>query len=594
MAIKKRNQNKQGFKKDAKIEDGVFIYSGNITLDQLCKKLSLHPNEIIKSFMMKGKLISLNTVLSEELIAEVCLDNNFDFKKENNFLVDDYTAVEIFNKEKDKDPRPCIVTIMGHVDHGKTTLVDSIRHSRITEGESGGITQAIGAYQKVVNGKKITFLDTPGHEAFTAMRARGAKMTDIVVLVVAYDDGVKPQTVEAINHAKAASVPIIVAINKMDKPGASSEKVKGQLASLDLIPEDWGGNTMTFEISAKKNIGIDNLLEGILLQAELLELSCNNQGPAIGSVIEAKLDKKEGAKATLLVQNGSLHLGDYLAIGSLYCKVRRMTNEFNKPVKIATPSTPVVVTGISGVPIAGDRFMAFPSESEARIAGENHSKNAKNDNGISLQNISNDESISSINLLLKTDTQGSLEAVLENLKSISVEGASLKIVHAGTGDISQSDVILAEASKAIIIAFNLKVSSTINDLSKEKKIEIRSYDVIYHLQEDIENALKGTLAPTYEEVIYGRAEVNMLFKASKVGQIAGCMVIDGKIPSSSKIRVYRKGELILETSLASLKRFNDDVKEVTSGFDCGLTIKDKFNLEEKDILEAYGKEIVNG
>ena len=248
MAIKKRNQNKQGFKKDAKIEDGVFIYSGNITLDQLCKKLSLHPNEIIKSFMMKGKLISLNTVLSEELIAEVCLDNNFDFKKENNFLVDDYTAVEIFNKEKDKDPRPCIVTIMGHVDHGKTTLVDSIRHSRITEGESGGITQAIGAYQKVVNGKKITFLDTPGHEAFTAMRARGAKMTDIVVLVVAYDDGVKPQTVEAINHAKAASVPIIVAINKMDKPGASSEKVKGQLASLDLIPEDWGGNTMTFEI----------------------------------------------------------------------------------------------------------------------------------------------------------------------------------------------------------------------------------------------------------------------------------------------------------------------------------------------------------
>ena len=341
-------------------------------------------------------------------------------------------------------------------------------------------------------------------------------------------------------------------------------------------------------------LGIDNLLEGILLQAELLELSCNNQGPAIGSVIEAKLDKKEGAKATLLVQNGSLHLGDYLAIGSLYCKVRRMTNEFNKPVKVATPSTPVVVTGISGVPIAGDRFMAFPSESEARIAGENHSKNAKNDNGISLQNISNDESISSINLLLKTDTQGSLEAVLENLKSISVEGASLKIVHAGTGDITQSDVVLAEASKAIIIAFNLKVSSTISDLSKEKKIEIRSYDVIYHLQEDIENALKGTLAPTYEEVIYGRAEVNMLFKASKVGQIAGCMVIDGKIPSSSKIRVYRKGELILETSLASLKRFNDDVKEVTSGFDCGLTIKDKLNLEEKDILEAYGKEIVNG
>lgn len=597
MASKNSKNTNFNKKQNTKIENGVFIYSGSITLDQLCKSLQIQPSEVIKSFMMKGQLISLNTTLSEDLVAEVCIENGFDFKKEQNANVDDYTTLNIFNKEKDKDPRPCIVTIMGHVDHGKTTLVDSIRHSRITEVESGGITQAIGAYQKTVNGKKITFIDTPGHEAFTAMRARGAKMTDIVVLVVAYDDGVKPQTVEAINHAKAANVPIIVAINKMDKPGASSEKVKSQLAGLDLIPEDWGGNTMTFEISAKKNMGINELLDGILIQAEMLELTANNNQLAVGSVIEAKLDKKEGAKATLLVQNGTLHISDCLAIGGLYCKVRRITNEFNKAIKVATPSTPVVVTGISGVPIAGDRFMAFETEQQARDAAYRHSQSElQNKNvGVSLADLAtsgDNNEVSTINLLVKTDTQGSLEAIVAELKSIDIPGAKLNIVHAQAGEVSLSDITLAEASKAIIVAFNLKTGVQINDLAKEKKIEIRSYDVIYHLQEDIINALKGTLAPTYEEVTYGQMEIRTLFKASKIGQIAGCQVIQGKIINGTKVRVYRKNELVLTTTLSSLKRFKDDVKEVVEGFDCGCTIKDNFNLEEGDILESFGKEIV--
>lgn len=598
MASKKKGS-KPGFKStQAKVENGVFTYSGTLTLDQLCKKINISATDVIKSFMMKGKLISLNTVLSEDLVAEVCIENNLDFKKEMNTAVDDFTTMNIFNKENDKDPRPCIVTVMGHVDHGKTTLVDAIRHSRITEGESGGITQAIGAYQKTVNGKKITFLDTPGHEAFTAMRARGAKMTDIVVLVVAFDDGVKPQTIEAINHAKAASVPIIVAINKMDKPGANAEKVKGELAAQDLLPEDWGGNTMTFEISAKQNKGIDKLLEGILTQAEILELKANNNSRAIGGVIEAKLDKKEGAKATLLVQNGTLHIGDFLAIGGLYCKVRRMTNEFNKPVKVALPSTPVVVTGISGVPSAGDRFMAFDSEQEARDAANAHAQAEllnKNE-GVSLASIASssdgESAVPNINLIVKTDTQGSLEAIVSELKSIDIPGTKLTIVHSAAGEVSQSDISLAETSKSIIVAFNLKTSAQILDLAKERKIEVRSYDVIYHLQEDIENALKGKLGPVYEEVVYGHLTVRSLFKASKIGQIAGCIVSDGRIPSGSKIRVYRNDELVLTSTLSSLKRFKDDVKEVLEGFECGITIKDNFNLEEGDIIEAFGKEIV--
>lgn len=601
--MSKKKNNKNGFKPEfgkkqsAGVQNGVFVYNGPMTLDQLCKRINVPASDTIKSFLMQGKLISLNTVLDDDLIAEVCLNNNLDCKKESSIAVDDFTKASIFDKDSDNDQRAPVVTIMGHVDHGKTTLIDCIRHSNITGGEHGGITQEIGAYQKVVNGKKITFIDTPGHEAFTAMRARGASVTDIVVLVVAADDGVKPQTIEALDHAKAANVPIIVAINKCDKPGASPEKVKQQLSGLGVLSEDWGGDTMMFEISAKRNQGVDDLLEGILTLAELLELKANNQAPAIGSVIEATLDKKEGAKATLLVQNGTLHVGDYLAVGQYYCKVRKMTNEFNKMLKEVGPSTPVSVIGLSGVPVAGDRFMAFPDEKTARDAAGKRAAAlvSANPAGASLAetaaNAANGQS-NNINLIVKADTEGSAEALKASLEKINVPGAKLTVLHCNSGDVSQGDIILAAASHAVILAFSVKVSAAIKDMAKEQHVEIREYNIIYKMLEDIEAALQGTLAPTYEEVIYGHAEVRSLFKASKVGQIAGCMVTDGSIKSNTSIRVFRDKELVLKTHLTSLKRFKDDVKEVLSGFECGLTISDNFTLQEGDLLESFGQEEV--
>ena len=589
-----------GKKQNGGIKNGVFVYSGALTLDQLCKRIGVSPTDTIKSFLMEGKLVSLNTMLDDDLIAEVCLNNNLDFKKESEEAADDFTNTSIFSKDSDFDTRPPVVTIMGHVDHGKTTLIDCIRHSSIAEGEHGGITQEIGAYQKVIDGKKITFIDTPGHEAFTAMRARGASVTDIVVLVVAADDGVKPQTVEALDHARAAKVPIIVAINKIDKPGANPEKVKSELAGLGLLSEEWGGDTMMFEISAKKNIGVDKLLEGILDLAEISELKANDERKAIGSVIEAKLDKKEGAKATLLVQNGTLHVGDYLAVGEYYCKVRKMVNEYNKTLKVATPSTPVSVTGLSGVPVAGDRFMVFSSEKEARAAADNRRIALLNNKpaGVTLADAANSASNGSnsvINLIVKADTQGSAEALKSSLEKINVTGAKLNILHCSSGDVTQGDLILASASHAVVLAFAVKVSTAIKDMAKEKKVEIREYNIIYNLLEDIEKALKGVLAPTYEEVTYGHAEVRNLFKASKVGQIAGLYVTDGKITNTSKIRVFRNKELVLTTKLSSLKRFKDDAKEVATGYDCGATISDKFELAVGDVLEAFGmEEVKNG
>lgn len=597
MSKKGGNKSSFGKKVQGQVQNGVFVYNGTLTLDQLCKKTGISPTDTIKNFLMQGKLISLNTVLSDELIAEVCIENGLDFKKEAGGAVDDFTKVAIFDKDVDADSRPPVVTIMGHVDHGKTTLIDCIRHSNITGGEHGGITQEIGAYQKVVQGKKITFIDTPGHEAFTAMRARGASMTDIVVLVVAADDGVKPQTIEAIDHAKAANVPMIVAINKIDKPAAQIERVKQQLSGLGVLAEDWGGDVMMFPVSAKRNQGVDTLLEGILDLAEMLELKATDDRPAIGSVIEAELDKKEGAKATLLVQNGTLKVGDTLAIGPYYCKVRKMTNEFNKMLKSAGPSTPVSVTGISGVPVAGDRFMAFADEHEAREAAEKRAQAliGQNNTGVSLadlaQSAANGES-QNINLIVKADTQGSAEALKASLEKIDVPGAKLSILHCSSGDVSQGDLVLASASHAIVLAFSVKVSATIKDMAKADHVEIREYNIIYKLLEDIEAAMRGTLAPVFEEVIYGHCEVRSLFKASKVGQIAGCYVTDGKITNTSEIRVFRNKELVLKTHLTSLKRFKDDAKEVNMGFECGLTISDKFDLQEGDLLEAFGQEEV--
>ncbi|MDD6240875.1 MAG: translation initiation factor IF-2 [Eubacteriales bacterium] len=585
-----------GKKQNVGVQNGTFIYNGPMTLDQLCKRLGISASDTIKNFLMEGKLISLNTVLDDDLIGEVCINNNLDFRKESNITSDDFTKVAIFDKTSDNDPRAPIVTIMGHVDHGKTTLIDCIRHSNITGGEAGGITQEIGAYQKVINGKKITFLDTPGHEAFTAMRSRGASVTDIVVLVVAADDGVKPQTIEALDHAKAAKVPIIVAINKCDKPGANPERVKQQLSGLGLLAEDWGGDTMMFNISAKRNQGVDELLEGILTLAELLDLKANNARPAVGSVIEATLDKKEGAKATLLVQNGTLHVGDFFAVGPYYGKVRRMTNEFNKQLKEAFPSTPVSITGLSGVPVAGDRFMVFETEAEAKDAASKRAQaliGQSNQSGASLSDISTGVTqgdIKNINLIVKADTEGTAEALRDSLNKIHVEGAKLTVLHCNSGDVSQGDIVLAQASHAVIIAFAVRTSSAMRELAKDSKVEIREYNIIYKLLEDVEAALKGTLAPVMEEVVYGHAEVRSLFKASKVGQIAGLYVTDGKLTNSCQIRVFRNQELVLKTHITSLKRFKDDAKEVLTGFECGATIAENFSLQEGDILEAFGLE----
>jgi translation initiation factor IF-2 len=587
-----------GKKAQGSVQNGTFVYTGSITLDQLCKRIGISSTDTIKAFLMEGKMISLNTTLTDDLIAEICLNNNLDFRKEAGGAGDDFFKVPIFSKETDVNPRPPVVTIMGHVDHGKTTLIDAIRHSNIAEGEFGGITQEIGAYQKTINGKKISFLDTPGHEAFTAMRARGASVTDIVVLVVAADDGVKPQTIEALDHAKAAKVPIIVAINKIDKPGANVERVKSQLSGLGLLSEDWGGNTMMFPISAKKNVGVDKLLEGILTLADMLELKATDDRPAIGSVIEAELDKKEGPKATLLVQNGTLHVGDYLAVGEYYCKVRKMVNEYDKALKSAGPSTPVSVTGISGVPTAGDRFMAFATEKEAHAAADKRAQSMigqSNQAGASLADVAADAASGAtptINLIVKADTQGSAEALQGSLEKINVPGAKCQVLHCTSGDVTQGDLILASASHAIVLAFSVKVSQQIKDLAKEQKVEIREYNIIYNLLEDIESALKGKLGPVYQEVVYGHAEVRNLFQASKVGQIAGLFVTDGKIVSNASVRIFHGKDMVLNTKLTSLKRFKDDAKEVQTGFECGATINDRFTLIVGDVFEVYGQEEV--
>lgn len=598
--MSKKKHNGKGFGKQSQgeVQNGVFVYDGTLTLDQLCKRTGISATDTIKQFLLEGKMISLNTVLTDEMIGEICLNNNLDIKKENLAAPEDFTKVAIFDKDLDQEERSPVVTIMGHVDHGKTTLIDAIRHSTITAGEHGGITQEIGAYQKTVNGKKITFIDTPGHEAFTAMRARGAAMTDIVILVVAADDGVKPQTIEAIDHAKAAKVPVIVAINKMDRPGANAERVKTQLSGLGILSEEWGGDTMMFEISAKRNQGVDKLLEGVLDLAEIMELKANANRKAIGSVIEAELDKKEGPKATLLVQNGVLHVGDYLAIGQYYCKVRRMTNEYNKVLKEAGPSTPVSVTGLTGVPVAGDRFMAFEDEHAARNAADKRAQALigqadNNSSGASLADVAAQAAsghIPTINLIVKADTEGSAEAIKSSLMKIDVPGTKVQVMRSASGDISQGDIVLAKASKAVIIAFSVKTSAVMKDLAKENHVEIRDYNIIYKLLEDVEDALRGKLGPVYEEVVYGHAEVRSLFKASKVGQIAGCYVTDGFLKANCQIRVFRKNDNVLKTHLTSLKRFKDDVKEVSQGFECGLTISDNFNLEEGDILEGYGME----
>ena len=587
-------------KKDAtnKVNNGVFVFTRNMTVGELAKELNVQVNDIIKFlFLEKKMMVTINQTLDDETIGLICLQFGYDFKKEKVVSEENFEEVEIVDKPEDLLPRAPIVTIMGHVDHGKTTLIDAIRSSHLTDAEVGGISQAIGAYQKEINGQKITFLDTPGHEAFTAMRQRGASVTDIVVLVVAADDGVMPQTIEAIDHAKAAGVPIIVAINKMDKEGANPDRIKTELMSYDIIAEEYGGTNIVCEISAKKNQGIKELLENIILVADMQELKANPNRYAIGTVIEANLDKGEGPKATLLVQNGTLTFQDYVVVGTAYGKIRRMTNEYKKIVKEAKPSTPVSVIGLSQVPNAGDKFMAFPTEKQAKEIAEKRAMAKKAEDqsaqaAASLEKIysriteSNGE-VQDINIVLKADTTGSAEAIKASLDKLSNDQVHINVIHSSAGAITNNDVMLASASGAIIYGFNVRPTALVSAKAEEAGIEIRLHRIIYALIEEMEAAMKGLYKKEQVESILGQAEVRTLIKISKIGTVAGSYVTSGLIKAGALVRVLRNGVIVYEGKLGSLKRFKDDAKEVKEGFECGLTIENFNDLKELDVVEAY-------
>lgn len=587
-----RNTNKNELNK---VNGGVFVYTGDITVSQLSKELNVPATSIIRFLFMQGKMVTLNQNLDDELIGEICLEFGYDFKKEKVVSEENFEEIEIVDDPSSLKERSPIVTIMGHVDHGKTTLIDTIRNSNIVDTEAGAITQAIGAYQKEINGKKITFIDTPGHEAFTAMRSRGASVTDIVIIVVAADDGVMPQTKEAIDHARAAKVPIIIAINKIDKPGANVERVKQELMELDIIPEEYGGKNIFCEISAKKNIGIDNLLENVLLLAEVLELKANPNRYALGTVLEARLDKGEGAKATLLVQNGTLNAGDFVVVGAAYGRVRKMTNEYRAELKSAGPSTPVAIIGLTEVPVAGDKFMAFPTEKQAREIAEKR-KLAKtidernSSGGGTLEDLYNrihEGEVQEINCIVKADNQGSAEAVKGALLNIQVDGVKINVLRSTAGAITETDVLLASTSNAIIFGFNIRPDAKIRAKAEEAKVDIRLHTIIYHLTEEVEAAMKGLLKPTYKEHITGQAEIRKVIVASKIGKIAGCMVTNGVIKRDSLCRLMRDGVVIYEGKLNSLKRFQNDAKEVAENYECGLTIENFNDIKEGDIVEGY-------
>ncbi len=581
-----------------KVNNGVFIYMDVLSVSELAKQLGLNPSDIIKYLFMEKKImVNINSQLDDDTIGEICLNYGYDFKKEKVVAKERFEEIEIHDDPKDLVERPPVVVIMGHVDHGKTTLIDTIRDSHVAEGEAGLITQQIGAYQKDIGGKKITFLDTPGHEAFTAMRARGASVTDIALIVVAADDGVMPQTKEALDHAKASGVEIIVCINKIDKPTANIEKVKNELANEGIIPEEWDPqNGYIFkEISAKQKIGIDELLETILEVSDAMELKANPKRLGLGTVIEASLDKNEGPKATILVQNGTVNVSDHMVIGTSYCKVRRMVNEYKKSLKSAGPSTPVVVTGIDEVPVAGDRFMVFQDEKTAREVAAKRKLEKRNEELRPSSTLSLDEIFAQqkeseqkhINVVLRADLQGSVEALKSSLEKLSVEGIKVNIIRAASGAISENDILLAATSHAIVYGFNVRPDALVRQKALEEHVEIRLHTIIYALTEEIEKAMKGMLSPIEQEVILGNAEVRQLFKASKVGTIAGCMVTNGYLKRACDIRLIRDGIVIYTGKLASLRRGKDDVAKVNQGFECGLTIENFNDIKENDIIEAY-------
>lgn len=581
-------------RKERELPEKITFYE-SLTVMELGKKLHREPSEIIKKLFMLGVMATINQTLDKDAIELICAEYGVVAEEEIRIDLTDLESLVTEDASEDLIERPAVVTIMGHVDHGKTTLLDSIRHTKVTEGEAGGITQHIGAYQVKVNDKKITFLDTPGHAAFTTMRARGAQVTDITILVVAADDGVMPQTIEAINHAKAAEVPIIVAVNKMDKEAANPDRVMQELTEHGLVSEAWGGDTIFVPISAKNGEGIDSLLEMILLVSEVEEYKANPSRKANGTVIEARLDKGRGSVATLLVQNGTLKIGDPIVIGNTFGRVRAMVNDLGRRVKDAGPSTPVEITGLNEVPQAGDRFIVFEDEKTARQVGEVRAQrqlaSQRNEKSrVTLDTLfeqMKEGEIKELNIILKADVQGSAEAVAASLNKIEVEGAKVKIIHTGVGAITESDIILATASNAIVIGFNVRPDVNAKRAAESENVDVRLHRIIYKAIEEIESAMKGMLDPEFEEKIIGQAEVRTTFKVSKVGTIAGSYVTEGKITRDSGIRLIRQGVVIFEGEIDALKRFKDDVKEVATNYECGITIKNYNDLKEGDVIEAY-------
>ncbi len=593
---KARNNNKTFDNKPKKVVEEIheITYTEGITVGELAEKTGHSSTDIIKMLFMEGKAVTINTPLDDETVELVCISYDIEPTKIKE-REEDTLEVELEDDPDALCERPPVVTIMGHVDHGKTTLLDTIRKSKVAAGEAGGITQAIGAYQVSIDGRKITFLDTPGHEAFTAMRARGASITDIAVIVVAADDGVMPQTREAVDHAKAAGVPIIVAVNKMDKPDANPDHVMSEMSDLGIMPEEWGGDTIFVPTSAKKGDGIDDLLETILTVADVKELKANPKAIATGSVIEAKLDKGRGSVATLLVQNGTLHQGDPVVVGTAFGKVRRMTDENGHTLKSAGPSTPVEIIGLNEVPEAGDLFRNFDDEKEARALADRRRRRKqeaerRQSSAMSLEDLSAQieaGNIKEIPIIIKADVQGSAEAVKSSMEKLSVGDVKIKVIHATAGAITESDIMLADASKGMIIGFNVRPDSNIRKKAEEAGVEIRLHNIIYKATEEMELAMKGMLEPVYEDVTIGEAEVRETYKVSKVGTIAGCMVTDGKVKANCNVRLIREGIIIYDGKLGSLQRFKDQAKEVVSGYECGLTIENYNDIKIGDTLEFY-------
>lgn len=590
---KKIYKHKEKLMSNNEEDKDIVLYQENMTVNDLANILDVSSAEIIKKLMTLGIMANINYPLTYEVVELIIVDYNKTLKKEEARDISNFEEYEINDKEEDLVNRPPVITIMGHVDHGKTSLLDSIRETDVVSGEAGGITQAIGAYQVEYNGKKLTFIDTPGHEAFTEMRARGASVTDVVIIIVAADDGVMPQTKEAIDHAKAANVPIIVAINKIDKPNANIEKVMTELAEYGLTPEEWGGDTIFSKISAKTKEGIPELLENILLVSEMAELKANPARYALGTVIEARQDTKVGTVATLLVQNGTLRLGDPIVVGTSFGKIRTLKNDKNIEVVEATPSTPVEITGLNEVPTAGDKFMAFETEKEAKNVYLKRKERAKeedtNFSGMTLEDLFSaiKDGMKEINVVLKVDVNGSLEAIKQSLAKIDVEGVRVKVIRGGVGTVTESDIVLASASNAIVIGFNVRPNAKTIDFAKEKNVEIKLYDIIYKMIEDIEHSMKGLLDPEYEEEVTGNAEVRQLFKFSKVGTIAGSHVTNGVITNGSDVRLIRDGILIYTGKIKSIQREKDQVKEVKKGMDCGITLDNFQDIKENDVIEAF-------